>query len=181
MPSYRIHGQTRPWSVNWLPTLKIFCEGDISLDRLIGGLTRFSHIGHSPETNFTQLADLVKRRRTCFLSDFAVIHEYICSSSTFTQWSRCIQIYQSGYAFAWPSRCIISAIMLSYDNKMSFSQFFPESEKRSSFSSHFLHSILVKNRRSRCPPLYILNVRQLILCCHNLPHAEKGDHQMLTS
>ena len=67
MQLFQPRDQTRLLSVTWLPTVKIFCEGDNSPFPLNGLIERtFSHIGHSPETNFTQLVDLVKRRRTCF-------------------------------------------------------------------------------------------------------------------
>jgi hypothetical protein len=44
-----------------------------------GLLTCFSHIGRSPEASFSQLADLVKRRRTRFCLRAPTIYEHISS------------------------------------------------------------------------------------------------------
>ena len=99
MPSFQPRDQTRLLSVTWLPTVKIFCEGNNSPFPLNGLIERaFSHIGHSPETNFTQLIDLVKRRRTYFCRYCTPTYENVFSASTFAQWTQRFQIHQSGDA-----------------------------------------------------------------------------------
>lgn len=100
-------------------------------------LTRFSHIGHSPETNFAQLTDLVKRRRTFFcLNCVTVTHEQISV----------LQLSPNGATASKFTNLVVrllDQVSLPYfailrNNRASLSLFLPGSERQYSFSSHFL-------------------------------------------